>query len=131
MSIDVKPFLMFQGRAEEAIRFYVETLPDTELIQLDRYGPDGSGAEGTVSMAVVRIGGLTLMANDSPPIHDFSFTPSLSLFVTCRSEDELERLACALSQGGSFLMPPDTYGFSQRFAWVSDRFGVSWQLNLP
>lgn len=131
MGIDVKPFLMFQGRAEAAIRLYVDTFPGAELVQLDRHGSDGPGAEGTVSMAVFRIGGLTVMANDSPPVHDFSFTPSSSLFVTCTEEEELDRLAQVLGQDGASLMPPDNYGFSRRFTWLNDRFGVSWQLNLP
>jgi predicted 3-demethylubiquinone-9 3-methyltransferase (glyoxalase superfamily) len=55
----------------------------------------------------------------------------MSLFVDCDSVEELAHLFARLSDGGSVLMPPDDYGFSQRFAWVADRFGVSWQLNLP
>lgn len=62
--------------------------------------------------------------------HDFTFTPSISLFVECESEMELEVAYQALSAGGELLMPLDNYGFSTRFGWVNDRFGVSWQLNL-
>ena len=61
----------------------------------------------------------------------FTFTPSISLFVECESDAEIERLAGALGEGGQFMMPLGDYGFSRRFAWVSDRFGVSWQINLP
>jgi predicted 3-demethylubiquinone-9 3-methyltransferase (glyoxalase superfamily) len=50
--------------------------------------------------------------------------------VNCQSEEEIERLAPALSEGGKEFMPLGSYGFSRRFAWVGDRFGVSWQLNL-
>jgi predicted 3-demethylubiquinone-9 3-methyltransferase (glyoxalase superfamily) len=63
--------------------------------------------------------------------HAFTFTPSLSLFVDCAGEDALDRRFAALSDGGQVLMPPADYGFSRKFAWVQDRFGVSWQLNLP
>jgi len=63
--------------------------------------------------------------------HEFTFTPAVSLFVQCEDEAELDRLHAALSEGGGELMPPGDYGFSRKFTWVNDRFGVSWQLNLP
>ena len=66
-----------------------------------------------------------------PPVHAFDFTPSLSLFVDCADEAELERLFASLSDGGVVLMPLGDHGFSAGFGWVNDRFGVSWQLNLP
>jgi predicted 3-demethylubiquinone-9 3-methyltransferase (glyoxalase superfamily) len=67
---------------------------------------------------------------DSPAVHNFSFTPSTSLFVECGSETEIDTLFARLRDGGGVLMPPDGYGFSRRFAWLNDRFGVSWQLIL-
>ena len=63
-------------------------------------------------------------------MHEFSFTPSFSIWVVTESGDELERLFAALADGGTQLMPLDSYGFSARFGWCNDRFGVSWQLNL-
>jgi predicted 3-demethylubiquinone-9 3-methyltransferase (glyoxalase superfamily) len=63
--------------------------------------------------------------------HAFTFTPAFSFFVDCESEEELKRLYAALSADGATLMPLGNYGFSRQFAWVNDRFGVSWQLNLP
>ncbi len=60
-----------------------------------------------------------------------SFTPSISMFVTCESDAQVEKLAAKLGEGGSFLMPLNNYGFSKKFAWVNDRYGVSWQINLP
>ena len=76
------------------------------------------------------IAGLTVLFSDSYVKHAFTFTPSISLFVTCRSEEEIERLSATLAKDGAELMPLASYGFSRKFAWVNDRFGVSWQLNL-
>ena len=118
------PFLMFQGRCEEALTFYAATLPGCRIVSLERK-PDG-----TVAMARLSIGGLEILANDSPPVHDFDFTPSTSTFVTVDSADEVDRLTAALGEDGKVLMPANDYGFSQRFGWAQDRFGVSWQINL-
>ena len=126
------PFLMFQGAdAEEAIGFYVSLFADGEILSMEKFGPGGPGREGTVMRALFRVAGQKVMATDSPPVHDFGFTPSFSLFVECDDEAELDRLAQKLGEGGSVLMPPGDYGFSRKFTWLADRFGVSWQLNLP
>src|ERR1700722_4686774 len=93
----VTPFLMFEGRAEEAMNLYVSLIPDSRIIDIKRYGPDGPGAEGSVLTATFSLGGLTLLCNDSPVHHAFTFTPSTSLFVTCRAEQDVDRLAAALS----------------------------------
>jgi predicted 3-demethylubiquinone-9 3-methyltransferase (glyoxalase superfamily) len=76
------------------------------------------------------VGGQRLRIFDSPPVHAFTFTPAISFFLDCESEEQLRDLAAALGEDGGFLMPVGSYGFSQLFAWVNDRFGVSWQLNL-
>ena len=126
----VAPFLMFEGHAEEAMAFYVSVVPDSRVLDVQRYGPDGPGAAGSVQLARFSLAGLTVLCSDSYVQHAFTFTPSVSLFVTCRSEAEVDRLAGALGAGGAVLMPLGDYGFSRRFAWVNDRFGVSWQVNL-
>lgn len=127
----VTPFLMFTGRAEEALAFYAGLFDDAAYEVIERYGPEGPGAEGSVMHARLRIGDQAFMAFDSPPVHAFDFTPSLSLFVSCESEDEIDRLFAGLSEGGVVMMPLSTeYGFSAKYAWLSDRFGVSWQLSL-
>lgn len=81
--------------------------------------------------ARITIAGQTVMCVDSPINHAFDFTPSFSFFVDCDDDDEVDRLYSALSDQGTTLMPPGNYGFSRKFAWVNDRFGVSWQVNLP
>jgi predicted 3-demethylubiquinone-9 3-methyltransferase (glyoxalase superfamily) len=132
MQTRVTPFLMFQrGDAEEAMRFYVATIPESRVLELERWGPDGPGAEGKVLRARFSLAGLEVSCSDSPVKHAFEFTPSTSLFVTCDSAAEVDRIAGALAFGGRFLMPLGSYDFSRRFAWVDDRFGVSWQVGLP
>ncbi|WP_369133776.1 VOC family protein [Modestobacter sp. I12A-02662] len=127
----VTPFMMFTGDAERAIGLYTSLFDDAELLTLTRFGPDGTGVEGTVEQATFSIAGQVFRCFDSPPVHAFTFTPSFSVFVDVASADELDRLFAGLSDGGGVLMPLDDYGFSRRFGWVNDRFGVSWQLNLP
>lgn len=119
------PFLMFQGQCEEALTFYAATIPGARIVSLDKK-PDA-----TVAMARLAIGGLEVLANDSPPVHAFSFTPSTSTFLIVDKAEDVDALISALGEGGKLHMPPDNYGFSQRFGWAEDRFGVSWQVNLP
>jgi predicted 3-demethylubiquinone-9 3-methyltransferase (glyoxalase superfamily) len=126
----VYPFLMFDGKAGEAIDLYMKLFPSAELLSVETYGVSGPGPEGSIKKAVFSLAGQTVMCSDSPIRHDFTFTPAFTFFVNCDSEPELIRLSAALSDGGKHLMPLDDYGFSRKFAWVSDRFGVSWQLNL-
>jgi predicted 3-demethylubiquinone-9 3-methyltransferase (glyoxalase superfamily) len=126
----IKTFLMFEGRCEEAMNFYVSLFPDAAVTGLRRYGPGEPGAEGSVMQAAFTIQGQTFMAIDSPVKHDFTFTPAMSLFVDCADEAEIDALFAKLSEGGKVLMPLAAYPFSRKFGWLSDRFGVSWQLNL-
>ena len=125
------PFVMFQGgKGEAALDFYVATIPDSRLVAIDRFGPGDPGPEGTIKRAHAIIAGQAVMVHDSFVTHGFDFTPSFSFFVDCGDEAEFDRLAAALSDGGQVLMPPGDYGWSRKFAWLSDRFGVSWQVNL-
>jgi predicted 3-demethylubiquinone-9 3-methyltransferase (glyoxalase superfamily) len=121
---------MFQGNADKAMNFYVSLFPDAEILEIHRYGSDETGVEGSIKTARFSIGGQTIMCIDSAVKHDFTFTPAMSFFVECQSEDELNRLYSELAAAGTVLMPIENYGFSRRFTWISDRFGVSWQLNL-
>ncbi|WP_075980750.1 VOC family protein [Bacillus massilinigeriensis] len=128
----VTPFLMFQdGKAEEAMNFYTSLIEDSSITSIVRYGVNESGDEGTVMQATFTLKGQEFMCIDSNVKHQFTFTPSFSIFVTCETEEELDLLYQVLNEGGQALMPLGDYGFSKKFGWVNDRFGVSWQLNLP
>jgi predicted 3-demethylubiquinone-9 3-methyltransferase (glyoxalase superfamily) len=127
----ITTFLMFEGNAEEAMTFYLSLFDDAEIISITRYGADGPGADGSVQHASFSLAGERFMCIDSPAKHEFTFTPSMSLFVQCEDEAEIDRLYAALAEQGTELMPLGDYGFSAKFGWVNDRFGVSWQLNLP
>ena len=125
------PFLMFQGgRCEDALAFYSATFRDSRIDAIDRYSEEGPGAPGSVRLAHATIAGLPIKAIDSPASHAFNFTPSFSFWIECPDAVELDRVTAALIDGGKALMPPGGYGFSTRFAWSQDRFGVSWQLNF-
>jgi predicted 3-demethylubiquinone-9 3-methyltransferase (glyoxalase superfamily) len=127
----VSTFLMFEGKAQEAMSLYESVFPGVRIERIERYGPGEPGPEGTVKLARVDLNGHRLMFSDSYVKHGFTFTPSISLFVDFASADKLDAAFARLSEGGKVLMPLDNYGFSRRFGWCSDRFGVSWQLNLP
>jgi predicted 3-demethylubiquinone-9 3-methyltransferase (glyoxalase superfamily) len=126
----ITTFLMFDGKAEEAMQYYVSVFDQAEILSIHRYGANEAGAEGTVVHATFALGGQVFMCMDSNVKHDFTFTPSISLYVACATEEEIDRLFEQLSQGGKVFMPLMTYAFSEKFGWVADKYGVSWQLNL-
>jgi len=128
MTQKIKTFLMFDGRCEEAINFYVSLFRDAAVTNIRRFGPGEAGAEGSVMQASFAVNGQTFMGVDSPVKHGFTFTPAMSLF-DCADEAEIDELFARLSDGGQIFMPLDKYPFSRKFGWLSDRFGVSWQLN--
>lgn len=115
--------LMFSGQAEEAIRFYTSVFSPAEIEQLVHQ------ENGMVLHATFMLKGQRLMAIDNSVEHH-EFTPALSLCVTCDTEEEIDRAFEQLSQSGKVLMPLGVYPFSKKFAWVEDRYGVSWQLSL-
>lgn len=128
--MQIHTFLMFEGRAEEAINAYVALIPRSRIVDIKRYGKDGPGPEGSVFLARFELNGVEYRAIDSYVKHAFTFTPAMSLFVECDSEAEIDRIYGALIESGKALMPIGNYGFSKKFGWVNDRFGVSWQINL-
>lgn len=128
----VMPFLMFQeGRAEEAMNYYTSLIEESEITTINRYGANESGDEGTVMQATFTLKNQEFMCIDSNVRHAFDFTPSFSIYLTCDTETEINELyQTLLAKEGEALMPLGDYGFSKKFGWVNDRYGVSWQLNL-
>lgn len=123
--------LTFQdGNAENAMNFYVELFDNSKIINIDRWGENAPVEEGTIMQGTFELNGNLFMCSDSPPVHNWDFTPAVSIYVECESEEEIEKYYSKLSENGDQAMPLDNYGFSQKFAWVIDQFGVSWQLNL-
>ncbi len=126
----ITTFLMFDGKAEEAMNFYTSLFKQSEILNLTRYGENEAGAKGTVQHATFTVSGQEFMCIDSNAQHAFTFTPSISLYVRCDTEEEIDTVFAQLSHGGQVFMPLSPYPFSKKFGWVSDKFGVSWQLNL-
>jgi predicted 3-demethylubiquinone-9 3-methyltransferase (glyoxalase superfamily) len=123
-------FLMFEGKAEEAMNFYTSLFTDSAIKSISRYGENEDGPAGSVRQAVFALNGQEFMCIDSFVKHGFTFTPAMSLFVRLDAESELDKLYAALSEGGQILMPLDAYPFSKKYGWVNDKYGVSWQLTL-
>jgi predicted 3-demethylubiquinone-9 3-methyltransferase (glyoxalase superfamily) len=128
MANKILTYLMFEGKAEEAINFYVSLFPDSEVVDLNRY--EEGDLKGKLQLGYFNLNDQPFMAIDSPAVHDFTFTPAISIFVECESEEELDKVFGQLNEGGKALMPLDDYGFSKKFGWTEDKYGVSWQLNL-
>jgi predicted 3-demethylubiquinone-9 3-methyltransferase (glyoxalase superfamily) len=128
MPHQLSTFLMFEGKAHEAMTFYVSLFPDGRIDSL-QYREAGEPGAGLVKTARFTLAGQSLMCSDSPVPHGFTFTPSTSLFVTLDDASQIDTLFHALAEGGQVMMPLDSYDFSPRFGWVQDRYGVSWQLS--
>lgn len=110
---------------------------DTTLITVE-HREDASDQDEVISEPVplvataqLKIGGQVLMIQDSLMKHQFSFTPSISLAVVVDSTAEFNQIVDSLAPGGEFLMEPGDYDFATNFAWIKDRFGMSWQVNQP
>lgn len=125
----ITTFLMFAGAAEEAMNFYVSLFDDSRVVSVTLYEANEGMSARAVKHATFELAGQTFMCIDSSVEHPFTFTPAISLFVSAADDAEIERLFGALSDEGLVLMPLDSYPLG-KFAWVQDRFGVSWQLKL-
>ncbi|KKZ92896.1 VOC family protein [Bacillus wiedmannii] len=126
----ITTFLMFEGKAEEAMNFYTSLFDQSEIVSISRYDENGPGREGSVIHATFTLNGQEFMCIDSYVNHNFTFTPAMSLYVTCDTEEEIETAFNKLAQDGAVLMPLGAYPFSKKFGWLNDKYGVSWQLTL-
>ena len=110
--------------------FYLDLFENSRILSLKRWGKDGPVAEGKIMQATFELDGNLFMCSDSPPVHEWDFTPAVSNYLECENEPEMEKYFSKLSENGTVPMPLNNYGFSQKFGWVIDQFGVSWQLKL-
>jgi predicted 3-demethylubiquinone-9 3-methyltransferase (glyoxalase superfamily) len=112
----ITPFLWFDDNAEEAMNFYVSIFRNSKVGRVTRYGAAGPGKPGTVMAATFQLEGQEFQALNGGP--KYRFTPAISLFVSCETQDEVDELWNKLSAGGT----PSQCG------WLTDRFGLSWQI---
>jgi predicted 3-demethylubiquinone-9 3-methyltransferase (glyoxalase superfamily) len=112
----ITPFLWFDNQAEEAMHFYVSIFKNSKVGQVMRYGDAGPGPKGTVMSATFQLEGQDFMALNGGP--HFHFTPAISLFVNCETQQEVDELWEKLSAGGS----------KERCGWLKDKWGLSWQI---
>lgn len=123
----LRPFITLEGQAQLALDLYAEVFPDFALHALTHHA---APHDDLIMAAMFEVKGQAMMISDSFISHQWSITPGISFFIDLEGESELNRLAAALAEGGLVHMPAGDYGFSTLFAWVQDRFGVNWQLNV-
>src|SRR5579859_4865688 len=116
MSQHITPFLWFNGQAEEAMNFYVSIFKNSKVGSIARCGDAGPGPKGSVITATFQLDGQEFMALNGGPL--FTFTPAISFFVNCETQEEVDELWEKLSAGGE----------KSRCGWLKDKFGVSWQI---
>jgi predicted 3-demethylubiquinone-9 3-methyltransferase (glyoxalase superfamily) len=112
----ITPFLWFDDRAEEAMNFYTSIFKDSKVGSITRYGDAGPGPKGSVMSATFQLNGQDFMALNGGP--HFTFTPAISFFVSCETQEEVDELWAKLSEGGA----------TQQCGWLTDKFGLSWQI---
>ena len=112
----ITPFLWFNDQAEEAMNFYVSLFRNSKITMLRRYGEEGPGPKGTVMTGTFELEGQEFMALNGGP--HFSFTPAISLFVNCQTQEEVDELWDKFSEGG----------VTNQCGWLQDKYGVSWQI---
>jgi len=113
---EVTPFLWYDGNAEEAIRYYVSVIPDSQITGITHYGPGMPYPEGSVMTVAFTLAGRPFTALNGGP--EYPFTEAISLAVSATDQAEVDRLWDALTDGGQ----PGPCG------WLKDRWGLSWQV---
>jgi predicted 3-demethylubiquinone-9 3-methyltransferase (glyoxalase superfamily) len=112
----ITPFLWFDDTAEEAMNFYVSVFKNSKILSVTRYGEGGPGPKGTVMSVTCQLDGQEFFALNGGPL--FTFSPAISFFVKCQTQQEVDELWEKLSEGGE----------KQRCGWLKDKYGVSWQI---
>jgi predicted 3-demethylubiquinone-9 3-methyltransferase (glyoxalase superfamily) len=112
----ITPFLWFDDKAEEAMNFYVSIFKNSKVGTVTRYGEAGPGPKGTVMSATFQLDGQEFFALNGGP--HYKFTPAISLFVNCETQQEVDELWDKLSAGGR----------KDRCGWLQDKYGLSWQI---
>ena len=121
----VIPHLWFDKEAKEAANFYVSVFPDSTITSSTVLRNTPSGDCDVVAFDLM---GYSFLAISAGPL--FTFNPSVSFFVLCKTNDEVDRLWAKLSEGGHVLMELGEYPFSKRYGWTADKYGVTWQVFL-
>jgi predicted 3-demethylubiquinone-9 3-methyltransferase (glyoxalase superfamily) len=119
----ITPHLWFDKEAKEAADFYVSTFPKSSIKNTAILHNTPSGSVDIVTFELV---GLEFQAISAGPL--FKFNPSISFHVTCKTKEEVEAIWKSLSRGGQVLMELGAYPFSERYGWVQDKYGLSWQI---
>ena len=122
---NITPHFWFDKQAKEAANFYTNLFPNSKVDNVTTLKDTPSGDCDVVSFTLAN---QAFMGISAGPY--FKINPSISFFVACDTQEEIEKLNQSLSEGGIYLMPYDTYPWAQKYAWLQDRFGVSWQLSL-
>ena len=126
----IAPCIWFDGQAEQAAAFYVQNLPAGRVTATSRVPEStdipGGQPPGSVLTVEFEVAGLRFTALNGGP--RFVLNPSISFFVHVETPGDADRIFAGLAEGGQVLMPLDAYPWSERYAWVMDRFGVSWQV---
>ena len=130
MSPAIVPCLWFDDQAEEAARFYTRTFGDGRVLATSHYpesldNPSGKPRGSVLTVDFEVLGRRFAALNGGP---HFVINPSVSFFVHTDTSERTDQLCAALVEGGKYLMPPGTYPWSERYGWVQDCFGVSWQV---
>ncbi len=112
----ITPFLWFDGKAEEAMNFYVSIFKRSKVLSVSRYGEAGPGPKGTVMSATFQLEGQDFFALNGGP--QYKFTPAISFFVNCETQQEVDELWEKLSAGGR----------EEQCGWLTDRYGLCWQI---
>jgi len=108
--------LWFDHQAEEAMNFYVSIFKNSKVGRVTRYGEAGPGPKGTVMSATFQLDGQDIFALNGGP--HFTFSPAVSFFVNCETQQEVDELWEKLSAGGK----------KERCGWLKDKYGLSWQI---